>query len=244
MDNLYTSMEAIPTSHTGIGARLRFSSMLCLMQDAASVHAERLGLGFDYLSGVKRAFILSRMQLKVCSELPVWGERVILQTWPRGVEKLFAYRDFELSREGREPFLKASSSWFLIDTEQRHPVRQQEYFVNITPRDVHALPPEAPLRMRWEENVTAFDIRRARANDLDLNGHVNNTRYVDWITDAIAERYGVETQIEELCINFLAEVRMGEEVRIGLSEGTNGNIVIQGETEKHSFVSHVRLRLP
>ena len=242
MDNsIYTNLDIIPTSAVGASARIRFSAMLGLMQDAASTHAEQLGLGFGYLGERKLAFFLSRMQVKVCSKLPSWGERIVIQTWPRGVDKLYASRDFELSHEGKETFLKATTSWLLIDTEQRHPVRPQDYFVGITPREVRVLDDAAPRRLGWEDNTQPFDIRHARASDLDPNGHVNNTRYIDWVTDAIAERHGLESQISELSINFLAEVRMSEEVRLGIGEEPDGEIVVQGETNKHSFAARVRL---
>jgi medium-chain acyl-[acyl-carrier-protein] hydrolase len=240
-NSVYTTIDIIPTSAAGASRQIRFSALLGIMQDAAYAHAAQLGLSYNYLSERKKAFFLSRMQIKVCSRLPEWGERVVLQTWPRGLERLFAYRDFELSHEGREPFLKATTSWLMIDTEYRHPVRPQEYFVNITPRDVRLLEIEAPRRLGWEENVQPFDIRHARASDLDPNGHVNNTRYIDWITDAIAERHGLDAQIGELSINFLAEVRMSEEVRIGIAEEPTGEIAVQGETGKHSFAARARL---
>lgn len=240
-ESVYTLMETVPSSAAGATTHIRFSAILCLMQDAAYEHAKRLGVGYDFLIAQNRAFVLSRLQLKVCSELPSWTERVVLQTWPRGLDRLYAYRDFEISREGREPFLKASTAWLMLDTQARHPVRQQEYFVNISPRDVRAMGDEAPRKLSWVDNTQPFDIRHARASDLDPNGHVNNTRYIDWVTDAIAERHGVDAKIDELCLNYHAEIRMGEEVKLGIAEEPDGEIVLQGETSHRSFASRVRL---
>ena len=242
MESVHTRLEVIPTSSAGSSTQIRFSAILCLMQDAAYEHAAALGVGYDFLTSIHRAFVLSRLQISVLSELPAWGERIVLQTWPSGVERLFANREFELSREGREPFLKATTSWLMIDTQTRHPVRPQEYFVNITPREVRVLGPEAPVKLGWDDSAVPFDIRHARASDLDPNGHVNNTRYVDWVTDAIAERHGLDAKIEALAINFLAEVRMGEEVRIAFAEHPEG-IAVQGETTKKSFAARVKLGL-
>jgi acyl-ACP thioesterase len=240
-ENIYTRIETVPSSAAGATTQMRFSAILCTMQDAAYEHARQLGVGYEFLIKQNRAFILSRMQLKVCSELPSWNERIVLQTWPRGLDRLFCYRDFEISREGREPFIKATTSWLMIDTVQRHPVRQQEYFTNVTIRDIHALDGDAPRKLSWDDKTQPFDIRRARASDLDPNGHVNNTRYVDWVTDAIAERHGIDAQISELCINFHAEIKLGEEVKLGIGEEPDGEVVLQGETDKKSFASRVRL---
>lgn len=240
-DIVYTRIETVPSSAAGSTTHIRFSAILCMMQDAAYEHARQLGVGYDFLIGQKRAFVLSRMQLKVCSELPSWNERVVIQTWPRGLDRLFAMRDFELSREGREPFLKASTAWLMIDTEARHPVRQQEFFNHISLRDVHVLGIDAPRKLAWHDNTQPFDIRKARASDMDPNGHVNNTRYIDWVTDAIAERHGVDAKIDEMCINYHAEILLGEEAKLGLGEEPDGEIVLQGETAHRSFASRVRL---
>ena len=241
MENIYTVLDIIPTSSADCTKKIRFSAVLGLMQDAAYEHARQLGAGYEVLIAQNRAFVLSRIQIKACSELPDWGERITLQTWPRGSDRLFCFRDFELSREGREPFLKATTSWLIIDTVARHPVRTQEYVSQITSREVCALEPDAPRRLNWNDATVPFDIRHARASDLDPNGHVNNTRYVDCITDAIAERHGVEARIDSLCINYLAEVRMSEAVKLGIAEEPDGEIVVQGETARHSFAARVRL---
>jgi len=240
-ENIYVSTNTITTSEVGPSMQVRFSAILCIMQDAASIHAEKLGLGFDFLSSNKRAFVLSRMQIKVCSKLPSWDETIKLTTWPRGVERLFAYRDFELADASGKPFLQATTSWLMIDTLYRHPVRPQDYFTNVAPHEVRVMDAEAPRRLGWETSTQVFDTRRARASDLDPNGHVNNTRYIDWVTDAIAERQGLDAHIDEFSINFLAEIRMSEAVRIGVCELPSGEIVVQGETDKHSFAARVTL---
>ncbi|MFA5258069.1 MAG: acyl-ACP thioesterase domain-containing protein [Opitutales bacterium] len=241
MDNIYTAISSIPTSAVGASAKIRLTSIFCLMQDAASVHASGLGVGFEDLYPIHRTFILSRIQMKICGELPVWGESLVLQTWPRGLERLFAYRDFELSKEGEMPFLKATSSWLMIDTEHRRPVRPQDMFTGITPRSVRVMDDDAPQKLGWDEETKPFETRNARASDLDLNGHVNNTRYIDWITDLIAMRHGLSAQISEICINYLSEVHMGEHVNIGMREDADGSITIQGEASRRNFCAKVRM---
>ena len=163
MEEIYTTIDTVATHAAGSSKHIRFSAILCLMQDAAYAHATRLGVGYEHLLAHKRAFVLSRLQIKVCSELPVWGDRIVLQTWPRGLDKLYIYRDFELSREGREPFLKATSAWLLIDTDARRATRPQEFLAILPARTVKVLDDDAPRKLAWDEATQPFDIRRARA---------------------------------------------------------------------------------
>ncbi len=242
MENLYTCICPVPTSLVGIGGRIRLSSLLCLMQDAASVHASQLGLGFHDLYPQNKTFLLSRTELEICAPLPCWGDGVRLQTWPRGVERLIAYRDYELSLEGASaPFLKASTAWLMIDTVQRRPIRPQEFFVGITPRNICALSEEAPRKLAWKEGLELFETRPARPSDLDINSHVNNTRYIDWICDCVARSHGLEAGISSLCINYQGEIHPWEQVRIHLGEGPDGRIHIQGEGERRNFCASLSL---
>ena len=55
-----------------------------------------------------------------------------------------------------------------------------------------------------------------RYTDLDFNGHVNNTRYVDWFADCFdwQEHQGME--LAEATVHFLQEIRPGEQVTLKL----------------------------
>ncbi|MBQ7850680.1 MAG: hypothetical protein IJ343_13225, partial [Clostridia bacterium] len=52
--------------------------------------------------------------------------------------------------------------------------------------------------------------------DLDMNGHVNNTRYLDWCCNAL----GVETlrtmELAAFAVNYNQEILPGQEVRTEL----------------------------
>ncbi len=244
MSNLYTTLDSVNTSSVGPGKRMRLSGVLQHMQDAATVHATELGLGFDVLGPMQRTFVLTRMQIRLLAPPPRHQEQFVLQTWPRPLERLQAYRDFELSNAGEDgkPFLVASSSWLVIDTVARRPVRPQEFFTGFSTRDVRVMENDAPRKLDWAEELPLFDVRTARHSDLDPNGHVNNTRYVDWVTDSIAERFGTGLDIAELTINFLGEVMMGEKVNIRLGGDVGSGVVIQGESSRKNFSALVKVR--
>ena len=242
MENLLTSSHPIALSVVGPNTEIRLSALICLMQDVASNHASILGVGYEHLIPINRAFILSRFQIRIEYPLPTLGRSLELDTWPRMLDRLFAYRDFEIRDDSGRSFLKGSSAWLLIDIEKRRPARAHAQLLNLTPRKVCALDQDDPQKLAWENDTEILDTRQARASDLDPNSHVNNTRYIDWITDAIAQKYGSAVLITELCVNFLSEVRLGQQVNIGVKELEAGVAVVQGETDRRNFCARVRLR--
>ena len=244
MENLLTSSHPVSLSTVGPNAEIRLSALICLMQDIASNHASILGVGYEDLLRINRAFILSRLQIRMDYPLPILESSLEIDTWPRLLDRLFAYRDFEIRNNDGRSFLKGTTAWLLIDTEKRRPARAHAELLSLTPRKVCVLDQDGPQKLTWENNTETLDTRQARASDLDPNSHVNNTRYIDWITDAIAQKYGSSAQITELCVNFLSEIKLGQQVDIGIKELEDGNVVVQGEADRRNFCARVRLRSP
>jgi len=65
--------------------------------------------------------------------------------------------------------------------------------------------------------VARFEVRNS---DLDVNGHVNNTRYAQWVTDTMTTDELARFAIDEYEVNFLAETGVGDTVIIESEAGT------------------------
>lgn len=78
----------------------------------------------------------------------------------------------------------------------------------------------------WEQVYEAV----VRYSDMDMNGHLNNSRFIDWIFDALS-LMDRALPFMELVINYLAEVKEDDQVRILISR-TNKEIFVKGERKK------------
>ena len=58
-------------------------------------------------------------------------------------------------------------------------------------------------------------------SDLDVNNHVNNSRYIDWFTDQIPLDIHTRGILSEISVSYSREIRSGETVKLGFSR--NGN---------------------
>lgn len=236
--SIHCESMLIPTASAGADKRIRVSALLGLMQDAASNHASRLGVGYDHLVPLHRTFVLSRLELHVDQALPLWGETILLRTWPRKLDRLLAYRDFSLCAEGSdEPFLRATSSWLLIDTQLRRPARPHDALLSIQPHSEIAVCDQAPDRIPNETETTVVCTRRAYHSDLDPNGHVNNTRYFDWITDALAVFLHEALPIQSLSIHFLKEIQLGDTVEVAVKPLTGELYYLEGRSGHLQYFS-------
>lgn len=207
---------------TGPDGRLNLFSLFDYLQDIASEHAVKLGYGRDDLIRNNCFWVLSRIYA-VIHELPVWNDSVTVLTWPKGTERMFALRDFEIFNKDKKMIGAATSSWLIVDLESRkiqRPENQLTSFNNTRelsdalPRNASKLEPASPGSII----TPAF---RVRLSDIDINLHTNNTRYLKWATDTYDLGFVLKNVPFSAEINYLAESRFNDEITIMTSEEIN-----------------------
>jgi len=188
---------------------MTLNSIFNFFQEAAISHAESLGVGREAMARTNQVWLLSRMSVQV-DRRPKFGETVTVRTWPRGAEKLFTRRDYDILDANGHAAVRASSSWLIVDIIKRRPLRPQSLLENM-PRNegLDALPAAA---VSLEETTTLQKCREHPAlyTDVDANGHVNNISYIRWIEDAINPELLEQAKQMRMDINYLNEILRNE----------------------------------
>jgi acyl-ACP thioesterase len=187
------------------------------MQEAAYLHAEHLGLGHSHLIPLNQAWVLSRMRIEV-ERLPKWGETIKLRTWPSGRDRLFYYRDFEITDGDGKVLLRASTAWFIIDIEKRE--RTIPDWWNASDLSIGPKVFESKITRLKSWGYIEGESLNVNYGDLDLNGHVSNIRYVEWILNSLPLEFHRQHQIQTLEVNYLAEAVYGHTVSVCSAETT------------------------
>lgn len=105
--------------------KLSTSFMFYQMQDIAWEHADILGFGYNHLKEEQQFWVLSRLLVKI-SRRPNWGEDFTLETWSRGTDGFFAYRDYRFIDNEGNILIQGTSSWLVLDLKSKHIVRLNE----------------------------------------------------------------------------------------------------------------------
>jgi acyl-ACP thioesterase len=199
--------NAIDKSNT-----MTLGAIFSFFQEAAISHAEVLGVGREAMAKAGQVWILSRMSVQI-DRRPRYGETITVRTWPRGGEKLFALRDYDIRDSNDRPAARARSCWIIIDMEKRRPLRPQSVMDKMPKNEgLDALPTAIGL----DEHLSLQKSREHRAlyTDVDYNGHVNNVSYIRWIEDVVgitADSALLEQATRmRFDINYLSEVMYGE----------------------------------
>jgi acyl-ACP thioesterase len=191
---------------------MTLNAALDFFQEAAISHAENLGVGREAMARTNQVWILSRMSVQV-NRRPQYGETVTVRTWPRGGEKLFALRDFDMRGAADIPAIQARSCWLIIDMEKRRPLRPQSIMDNLPQNEgMDAL--SAAINLEVHPSLQKIAERQALYTDVDYNGHVNNVSYIRWIEDAIDPVLLEQAARMRLDINYLNEILPDEVTEI------------------------------
>ncbi len=181
-------------------------------QEAARAHAETLHLGIDLLRSQQKFWVLTRMIIEI-DQYPVQGSSLQVRTWPKGMDRLFALRDFEMYQDDM-CIARATSSWALLDLNTRRPNSVKDLGTFMFEREnIHAI----ETRAKKLSSASKTDYRGShvvRYSELDLNGHVNNTRYINWLMDTYTSVYHRSHVVTHLQTNYLAEVFPDQELTI------------------------------
>lgn len=193
-------------------SRLSIVSAVNYFQESAWRNAESMGFGFKALSTRDRFWILSRLYVEMY-RYPLWGDTVLLETWPKGMESLFALRDFRIkSEDGKELLGAGTSSWLIIDGAT-HRLQRVDHVCGDMPCYPQNAVDRQSEKIALAATMTPHVSLVAGYTDVDVNNHVNNVCYLHWAVSHLPiEEQSLTVRSAE--INFLSESRLHDPVEI------------------------------
>lgn len=210
----------VTTAETDMQNRLRLGSLVNLLIQSAINSADNLGFGFNNLITQKLAWVLSRLTVEIIEPIK-WYDKVVVETWPKDLDKILYLRDFIVRNESGKTMAKATSGWLAIDIERRRPkvIERSTSKIFSQLKHKHAIE-ETPEKLMPIKNGDVFE-NIAKYSDIDLNQHVTATRYIDWMMDSFLVDFHKCNYPKKLTINYLKETMPGEILKINRLNSEN-----------------------
>ena len=184
---------------------LKLSRLLFWVQEISGQHAEKLGYSWESLGNMGVFWAVLRHNVEI-SRLPRSGETVRLETWPMPTTRTAYPRAVRALDSSGQVLFSALTLWVLMDRQQRTMVLPGKSNVTV-PGLIRgceiATPGSLPPVKATETALWSVD-----QQDLDLNGHVNNTVYID----RVLERFPLSYSPKSMKICYLSEVNAGQEI--------------------------------
>jgi acyl-ACP thioesterase len=159
-------------------------TVLKYFEEVAARQSEECGYGLGELMSRGLIWILTNWSMQVL-RYPGWMEDIFVETRVCSFERFYAFREFKITDKNKNVLATAVSRWIFYDLNRNRPVRvppeiSVAFGVEHTQVGVNKFP-EIGVVKSCEHRIEF----RVRLSDIDMYRHVNNTRYVEWMLEAV-----------------------------------------------------------
>lgn len=213
-EGVYQLELTVSQSQTDALGRMRIGDMARQMQVITEKHLNQYaGLSFDTLKAKGKGWIIAWTAIDI-KRRPKLGEAIQARIWSGKNGSAMFLRKYAFYTGDGEPLMTAASYFFLMDHETRSITGAPDQMKNMKAVTVpgEPLPPEK--RMSFPSEYRNQVKRVAKAEEIDFNGHLNNSHYLDWTEDLIDEDYYASHELEKIWIRYSKEILEGQTVRL------------------------------
>lgn len=206
---IYRDNYKIGIEDIGKNSQATNRAILSIMEDIACAHSASVGYGVLEVETKHRAWLLLDWQVKIF-ERPKYGSEIEALTWSRKMDRISAYRDYELKDKSGRVYAAGTSRWLLTDTQRRRPVRITEDIAGlygtedicVFKEDMYE--PEISEDKLKEAKECVYHLQR---RDIDINSHMHNINYLDAAYEVMPEDIYDSADFKEIRILYKKEIK-------------------------------------
>ena len=218
MEPILKKEFTVTENHVDRFGRVKPSMLLYFVQEAAGSHCSLLQVDYATLSHRHLFWAVSRNRVQV-TRLPRLGEKILVETWPMPTTRVAYPRSVVAYDENGSELFRSISLWVLMDDRTREMILpgKSGVIVDGTLTGKELTVPRA-IATRPLANSRLCTVGYSL---LDRNGHMNNTRYMDWVDDLLESDFHKDHPVQEFTVCYMNEAREGDKVNLcyELSDG-------------------------
>ena len=203
----YQMKMKIPFDMADMNGHIKLPDVILLSLQVSGMQSIELGVSDkDVLEQYNLVWIITDYDIDVV-RLPQFAEEITIETEALTYNRLFCYRRFTIYDEAGQEIIRMVATFVLMDRESRkvHPVvpeivapYQSEFSKKLL---------RGPKYAEMEEAISKD--YHVRFYDLDMNGHVNNSKYLDWVFEVMGADFLINHIPKKINLKYVKEVRPG-----------------------------------
>jgi acyl-ACP thioesterase len=186
-------------------------ALVSYMHEAAWDNTVTLGISMYDLLERGMTWVLQRLRVEMF-RYPKHSERITVQTWASGRERIFMHRDFRIYGAEGELLGQATSVWLVMNMVKRQLSSLPEFITALEVAPTQEPLPFAKGKLPALQEAEYEQQIPVRWHDIDLNRHVTTTRYLQWVLDTLPLEVLEHHGLRELDVIFRAESVLGDTV--------------------------------
>ncbi|WP_420581371.1 acyl-[acyl-carrier-protein] thioesterase [Reichenbachiella sp.] len=209
-DSIYYHQLQVSSKDCTKHKTIKLPNLLDHMQEAAWFNATKLGFSTIDLMENNITWVMNRMRLEII-RLPEHKEEIKVETWPAAMDKYFTKRDFRVWSQEGELLVEATSNWLVMDINERKLIAVPEYIKEanfiVDRNNVLAITDKVKYNAEKTEKEKGILVSWF---DIDINDHVNNIKYYQWVLDSLGGEYLDKHHLKKIDITFKHEGKYGD----------------------------------
>lgn len=193
--------------------------------NTSDYHSSEHGYGMDYMNGIHRTWVLSRLAIEM-QEMPMANQKYTIATWVENELRSFTGRNFAIIDSlSHKVYGYAKSIWAVIDTGTREPVDLRSIHDDDIEKYINkeeVCPIDKPSRVQIGDDAVKVRTLDTYYNDVDVNGHINSIRYIDHVLDLFDLDYYRKNTLKRFEIAYVAESHQGDQLNFYRKDEGNG----------------------
>lgn len=216
MEKIFEATYFLTPAECNPQKRMPMTLLINRLIEVATLHANHLGIGYEYLAPMHQTWVLSRVAVEMC-RYPGVNDNYTIRTWVRSVNRLFSEREFQILDEQGSTLGWASTVWAVLDTDTRKvaDISRLEWIADVVPQDM-VCPIAKPSRPREPKDYRSESYRFTYC-DLDVNRHVNSSRYIELLLNQWSLDFHDRYRLTRFEIAYLHEAVYDELVEVRLA---------------------------
>lgn len=232
MNNSYEQTFPLRTCDFDRYSRILPSAVLDIFQEVAGAHANELGIGFEKMLQRDLMWVITKVKFEILKN-PETHTSVKVVTWPLCPSRVTLQREYEVYSLSGELLIKGSSEWVFMHATLRKFMPANDVYPPIKFLEKKSFEGKFTKipKCDFDENYVLI---KPQFCDIDLNGHVNNTKYANFVLNQLCPKENREIGVMQ--IDYHREVKFGESLRLFLKDEVS-SVLAKGEGENETLFS-------
>lgn len=207
-DRIYQEEMHIVYNMLDCNGHLKPAELLRAFSLVASDDFSELGLPYEVMLEAGYYFVITRASARVLRD-PRNNELVTLRTWPYKVKGFQVFRGYEMLDGEGKVIVSGEEGFMILEKDSGRPVRIDGWpMLDWYVVDHEVFCPECK-RIKPSGVLCKLATVQATFGDLDVNGHVNNSRYPAFVYDSLPPALQ-NRRWTDMLVGFDAETVVGE----------------------------------
>ena len=238
MESVYTQTYEIKDNMVDCQGCLKPSQILFIAQDMGGRHCRELTLSYDDMASRGLFWAVSRHRVQI-TRLPKSGETLRVETWAMPTTAAAYPRSVVAYDEAGKECFRSITLWVIMTLDTRKMISPSKSGIQVA-GVVRGLELASPRGLVPRDMLNSSP-RRVCYTDIDRNGHMNNTRYMEWVDDLFPSDFHRSHTLKELLVCYLSESREGQTLDLRYDMEDDGCLRVDAyrkeENEDHRVFS-------